>query len=300
MLNHSLKLGLASTSYCKELQEIMDYAVFPPGKLFRPKLVEALSLDLNHDNTNFLNLGIAIEIHHAYTLVHDDLPAMDNDLMRRGKPSTHAAFGEWQAILAGDALLIQSFQELFKINHPKLPSLLKFFSWATGAKGLICGQFLDLSTNGKNSLQEIIRIHELKTARLIQVATVGSYLLSPLSYDLKNFLSFLRLGREIGVSFQLLDDLGELTEKEVSSHEKNVNPFLLWPDTALNELTLSLCRLKNIISQKNLRNLENMLNVYFIQNKENLLLHFGSLEKNIENRFNSIDLKNFVTSLGHA
>jgi len=300
MLNHSLKLGLASTSYCKELQEIMDYAVFPPGKLFRPKLVEALSLDLNHQNKNYLNLGTAIEIHHAYTLVHDDLPAMDNDLMRRGKPSTHAAYGEWKAILTGDALLIQSFQELFKINHPQLPALLKFFSWATGGKGLICGQFLDLSTDGKNSLQEIIRIHELKTARLIQVATVGSYLLSPLAYDFKNFLSFLRLGREIGVSFQLLDDLGELTEKEISPHEKNVNPFLLWPDTALNELTLSLCRLKNIMIQNKLSNLEKMLNAYFIQNSENLMINIVALKKNMRKGLNSETLHDFVTSLGHA
>jgi geranylgeranyl pyrophosphate synthase len=300
MLNHSLKLGLASTSYCQELQEIMDYAVFPPGKLFRPKLVEALSLDLNHDNKNYLNLGTAIEIHHAYTLVHDDLPAMDNDLMRRGKPSTHAAYGEWQAILTGDALLIQSFQELFKIDHPKISALLKFFSWATGGKGLVCGQFLDLSTDGKNSLQEIIRIHELKTARLIQVATVGSYLLSPLSYDFKNFICFLRLGREIGVSFQLLDDLGELTENEVSPHEKNVNPFLLWPDTALNELSVSLHRLKNIMVQKKLVHLEKMLNAYFVQNREALLLNFVTLEKNIGKRLNSKTLSDFVTSLGHV
>jgi geranylgeranyl pyrophosphate synthase len=88
---------------------------------------------------------------------------MDNDLFRRGKPSTHAQFGEWKAILAGDALLISSFDELNKINHFNYKIIHKLMSWATGAKGLILGQFKDLSANGNLDISSVVRILELKT-----------------------------------------------------------------------------------------------------------------------------------------
>lgn len=144
MINEDLKKAIHSSVHATHLAEIMDYAVLPAGKLFRPKLVEALSLDLSGTFTqDARHLGSAIELHHAYTLVHDDLPAMDNDLIRRGKPSTHAKFGEWKAILTGDALLISSFEELMKITHSELRSIHKLFSWSTGARGLILGQFLE-------------------------------------------------------------------------------------------------------------------------------------------------------------
>ncbi|HLT22262.1 MAG TPA: polyprenyl synthetase family protein, partial [Bacteriovoracaceae bacterium] len=105
MLLQAIKTSLKSAGHHPELFKILDYAVLPAGKLFRPKLVEAIALDLGLQITqDHLHLATAVEIHHAYTLVHDDLPAMDDDQYRRGKLSTHAAFNEWKAILAGDAL----------------------------------------------------------------------------------------------------------------------------------------------------------------------------------------------------
>lgn len=272
----------------------MEYAVLPAGKLFRPKLVEALGLDLNRKVTeDYLHLASAIELHHAYTLVHDDLPAMDNDAMRRGKPSTHIEYGEWQAILAGDALLISSFGELMKIDHPRVNEIHRLFTWCTGAKGLISGQFLDLSANGKLSFPQIVRIHELKTARLIQVGTLGAFLLSLDEQTLKKKKSFLKLGREIGVTFQLLDDLSELTEAEISDHEKMINPFLLSPQEALKELRLSHLRLGALLFEYRLENLEKMLHEFFQNGQQKLIQGKENLEKNVSgNR----DLEKWITS----
>jgi geranylgeranyl pyrophosphate synthase len=289
MLSSAIKKALKLSCHHPDLLSVMDYAVFPAGKLFRPRLVEALALDLvGKVSDDHLHLASAIELHHAYTLVHDDLPSMDNDLMRRGKPSTHAHFGEWKAILGGDALLIASFNELSHIEHANFRAINRVMTWATGPKGLIEGQFRDLGGD-----KDIIRIHELKTGRLIQLATLGSYLLTDKQH-LKEKIEFLRLGREIGVSFQLLDDLSELSEENVSDHEKMINPFLHSTEKALHELRLSHLRLSAITLKHRLTHVERMLQDYFMNNKEKLLKDFPRIEKNI-----GVDvdyIKNWITS----
>ncbi len=267
MLENDLKRAILSSVSHKEFREILEYAVLPAGKLFRPRLVEAIALDLSGKfSQDHLHLACAIEIHHAYTLVHDDLPAMDNDLMRRGKPSTHAKFGQWQAILAGDALLINSFEELMKINSPKIRELHRLFSWCTGGKGLILGQYLDLKSEGKVTTREVIRIHELKTARLIQAAIAGSAMLSQSKFSPNYF----RLGREIGITFQLLDDLNELTDENLSSREKEINPFLLNTPEAIAALLASFKRLEKLLQKEKLTHLNAMLNFFFDTNRKEL------------------------------
>jgi geranylgeranyl pyrophosphate synthase len=218
---------------------------------------------------------------------------MDNDLIRRGKPATHAQFGEWKAILAGDALLIASFNELSNIRHQHFHEILKFMTWATGAKGLIKGQFLDLSAKNKFSVSDVVRIHELKTARLIQLCTVGSYLLN-FSSGFRGKIEFMRMGREIGLSFQLFDDLTELAHTKVSTHEKEINPFIQNGELALKELKDSYQRLRIILSKHHLVNVEKMLNNYFASNQEFLLKNFQHLEDNSENNLNY--LKDWLTS----
>lgn len=293
----TIENSLVQSCHLKDLKEVMDYAVLPAGKLFRPKLVEALSLDLNNEITqNEKHLGAAIELHHAYTLVHDDLPSMDNDLIRRGKPSTHAKYGEWKAVLAGDSLLISSFEELMKISHPEIIRLHRLFTWATGARGLIAGQFLDLGAKGKLNISRVLRVHELKTARLIQVATCGTYLLSSREKNLRGFIEHLRLGREIGLTFQLLDDLNELTAPEVSDHERDINPFLLATSDALGELRLSHMRLTAIIFKYRLNHIEKMLLEYFKKNQENLLTNFENLNQNLKQDVVMTDMKEWITS----
>ena len=112
-LDHALDLNL--------LNEPIQYAVFPPGKLFRSKLIYALSHDLNSHSDAHEFFASSIELHHSYTLVHDDLPTMDNDDYRRGKLSTHKKYGEWKAVLTGDALLALSFGPV-SYTHLTLPT----------------------------------------------------------------------------------------------------------------------------------------------------------------------------------
>lgn len=294
MLTLCIQRALKNCCHLPELFEVMEYAVLPAGKLFRPRLVEAIALDLNKVMTeDHYHLAAAIELHHAYTLVHDDLPSMDNDLMRRGKPSTHARFGEWKAILAGDALLIASFNELANIRHPRFHEIFRFMTWSTGAKGLIQGQFLDLSANKGLNVSDVIRIHELKTARLIQLCTVGSYLLNSESH-FRGKVEFLRMGREIGLSFQLLDDLTELAHPEISSHEMAINPFIQNGEKAVQELNNSYLRLRNILHKHRLSNVQKMLDDYFSSNQEFLLKNFHHLENNYENNLKF--LKDWITS----
>ncbi len=294
MFTSAIQRALVSSCHNPELLKVMDYAVFPAGKLFRPKLVEALALDLNKMVTqDHYHLGAAIEIHHAYTLVHDDLPSMDNDLLRRGKSSTHAHFGEWKAILAGDALLIASFGELTKIKHPRFREINKLMSWTTGAKGLIEGQFRDLEANGDMDIANVIRIHELKTGRLIQLATLGTYLLSE-ENTLKGKIEFLRLGRQIGVSFQLLDDLSDLLDKDISDHEKAINPFIRSEESALNELRHSHSKLSELLIKHKLFHTNKMIQEYFKANQENLSKNFSSIEANIAGDPSS--LKKWITN----
>lgn len=286
MLLNAIEKSLHQASLHPELSQILNYAVLPAGKLFRPKLVEAIALDLGSTLTaDHMHLASAIEIHHAYTLVHDDLPSMDNDQYRRGKLSTHAKFGEWKAILAGDALLIHSFSELGKIRSENFRLIHHLFSWATGAKGLILGQFLDLGAQGKAKLNDIVRIHELKTARLIQVATTGTFLISK-KYQFTQFKDFMKLGNVIGVSFQLLDDLNELTESSVSEHELEINPFLLYPDATIEVLSKNLSHLTSILHKQHLSHTTQMMKEYleknqnnFVKNKDTLLSHFQNNEK---------------------
>jgi geranylgeranyl pyrophosphate synthase len=300
MLTSSLRHALSRQTHYKDLLEVMDYAVFPAGKMFRPRLVEALAQDLGELTQDHLHLASALEIHHAYTLVHDDLPAMDNDAMRRGKPSTHMAFGEWRAILAGDALLIASFNELMKVEGKSHRELHRLFAWATGAKGLIYGQFLDLNAKGQANLKQVIRIHELKTARLIQVATLGTHLISFPHARLKEKVEFLRLGREIGVSFQLLDDLSELGESSVSPHEQEINPFLTSPIEALRELKLSHTRLQKIIQNNKLIALKKMLDDYFEKGQKGLKEGLPLLRINLKNDSALCALEEWITTFANT
>lgn len=237
--------------------EVYNYAVLPPGKLFRPKLALASYNDskgkTNANEEDLWKLCTALEIHHAYTLVHDDLPAMDDDDMRRGQASTHKKFGQWQAILAGDGLSIASFNLLSQIKHPKAQVLTRISAHALGPKGLIQGQALDLSQEMNLSFDNLLRTHELKTARLIQLALVGGAILADSDLKVKNLKSLWRLGYAVGVSFQLLDDLLELCDETLSQHEKDVNP---WPKLTLecSKKTQDLLKLVDKMASKNIKN----------------------------------------------
>jgi len=208
------------------------WASLPPGKLFRPLLAAAIYLnhsngnpeEFNQINSNASKMAAFLELHHSYTLVHDDMPCMDDDDLRRGKASTHKQFGQWQALLVGDGLLGASWRLVSQIKHPALLNFFKYSTWTLGPKGLLQGQVLDLSEEMTLSFENLILTHKLKTARLIQTALVGGYAISD-NPNFKMAKAYHKLGEALGVSFQLLDDLTELTEK-LGDHEKAVNPWL--------------------------------------------------------------------------
>ena len=213
-----LKLWLAQKPFGVNFDAPTKYILDNPGKFVRPNLILMIGEELQVNNKDHLLLALAVELHHSYTLVHDDLPSMDNDSVRRGKPTLHLVFGEANALLVGDLLLAKSFEVLSLVNFPSLPFLLKLFSFATGAKGLILGQKLDLEFNDKiHHAKDLERLFELKTARLFQFSLTASYLLaSPHTTERKNVENFWRLGTTCGLLFQLIDDYQDLTSDKIS------------------------------------------------------------------------------------
>lgn len=226
---------IIKTKTPKEFHEVYTHALLPPGKLFRPKLAWAMAQEINPDifsnssaRHNLFSFAAFLEIHHVYTLIHDDLPCMDDDDFRRGKPSLHKKFGEWKALLAGDGLLNLSYEMLFQMNSPELPLLGKLATKLLGAKGLIHGQAMDLTILDRpKKFREILEIHRLKTARLIQLSLLGGYLLAEQNQHHRHQTSkmIFRFGEQLGVIFQLLDDLTEI-EEVMGEHEKAVNPWI--------------------------------------------------------------------------
>ena len=218
-------------------KEIYEYALFPPGKLFRPLLAYSLALDIDpeiqrapkgrYGLTDIELFSAALEIHHVYTLCHDDLPCMDDDDFRRGKPSLHKAYSEGEALLIGDGLLNLSYEILFHLQHTQGQKLGQYFAAKLGADGLIHGQKKDLSGEMKRSLNDLLETHRLKTGRLLEVSLWGGYLLATREFDTSKAQTIEELGVALGLVFQLLDDLGELCEDErLGEHEQDINP---WP-----------------------------------------------------------------------
>lgn len=249
-----------------------EWAMFPAGKLFRPMLATSIANDLKANLTaldmeNIINLACALETHHSYSLVHDDLPSMDNDDIRRGKAATHKKFGEWQAILIGDGLLNISYQFLIKVKNLDLPNyqlLLKIFAHSLGPKGLIHGQYLDLSQEMTLNFENTILTHKLKTGRLIQVAMLSPAII--LNSKEKNINKTLwRAGENIGILFQLLDDLSELSEEKLSPHELEVNPWLKFQNQTLKETLNRLDKLIQNLELLKLKNTNRMLADYFLK-----------------------------------
>lgn len=260
-----------------KFKDVLEYAVLPAGKLFRPQLVMALAADLKESKEDHKYLASSIELHHAYTLIHDDLPAMDDDDIRRGRASTHKKFNEANAILAGDALLNYSYEILANIEAKYLPELLKLYGATTGPKGLILGQVMDLEESLKD-FDDIIKIHSLKTSCLIQLALQGSNILSDSKIPRDDTM---RLGYSLGVVFQLLDDLSELSD-DINEHEKEINPFLQsFQDDAICELSKSILDIKKIIQSHSLKNIDLVINSYLNKMKNKIEKNKSKISKTV-------------------
>jgi geranylgeranyl diphosphate synthase type II len=194
------------------LQEAMRYSLLAPGKRIRPVLCLATAASLGRKAESVLALAAAIELIHTYSLIHDDLPAMDDDDLRRGRPTCHVAFGENVAILAGDALYAEAFRHLVERQEGEPANVLAAagrLAAATGVDGMVGGQYLDVATAAPAGATGLRRLHELKTGRLIGAAIECPLLLSGASED--ETMLYGRFAAELGVLFQIVDDILDVT-----------------------------------------------------------------------------------------
>lgn len=201
------------------LWKSMSYSVYAGGKRVRPALHIMAANLLSEDIEQNIDIACAIEMIHTYSLIHDDLPALDNDDLRRGKPTNHVVFGEAQAILAGDGLLSYAFEVLienaarFKDNLYNQMLAIREVAHSAGVFGMVAGQVVDVSMEGQQiSKEELEFIHEHKTGDMITGALLSGLLVhSPK----KEQCDALRLyGQKIGLVFQIVDDVLDVTADE--------------------------------------------------------------------------------------
>ena len=193
-----------------DLIKPMKYGLFPGGKKIRSKLIVDIGKIFNVKYKYLIQIGAAVECIHAYSLIHDDLPCMDDDVLRRGKPSTHVQYGESTAVLAGNSLLTMAFEIL---SHSKLKlkdkikiKLIKKLSECSGHTGIAGGQYLDLSFEKKKvSKNKIIDMEIKKTGKLFSFCCAAPLIIK--NEKKKKINIFEKIGSEIGLLFQISDDL---------------------------------------------------------------------------------------------
>lgn len=204
---------LASIDAPKNLKEAMRYSALNGGKRLRPMLLIAAGHLSGADAKILYPLGMAIEMIHAYSLIHDDLPAMDDDSLRRGKPTCHIQFDEATAILAGDALLTESFvilSHLEGISDSVKIKLIQLFSHSAGASGMVGGQMMDLEgEERKITSDELVAIHRLKTGKLIKASILAGAIAG--NSDEKTLMHLTEFADNIGLAFQVKDDILDVT-----------------------------------------------------------------------------------------
>jgi len=216
----------------------MQYGLFSGGKKIRSKILVDVGSIFNLNYKTLIIIGAAVECIHAYSLIHDDLPCMDNDLIRRGKPSTHIKFGESTAILAGNSLLTTAFEILsdknFRVEEKIKSKLINSLSRCSGQTGIAGGQYLDLSYEKKKvSLQKILNMELKKTGKLFEFCCIAPLIIKK---NKKSLRSFSKIGKDIGLLFQIVDDLidfkgktkhaGKKTKKDIKKGKATIISLL--------------------------------------------------------------------------
>ena len=226
-----------------ELVLPMKYGLFPGGKKIRSKIIFDVGKIFKVKKKDLMSLAASVETIHAYSLIHDDLPCMDDDRLRRGKPSTHVKFGESTAILAGNSLLTTAFEILsdksFKIEDKIKSDLINLLSRCSGQTGIAGGQYLDLNYEKKKvSLKKILNMELKKTGKLFEFCCLAPLLIKK---NKKNLNSFSRIGKDIGLLFQIIDDLidfkgktrfaGKKTKKDTKRGKATIISLLGYENT---------------------------------------------------------------------
>lgn len=261
LIEKTIDSYLGEFSYPYVIAEGMRYAVLNGGKRIRPVLI-LMTLDiLGKDETLGLPSGAALEMIHSYSLVHDDLPALDNDDYRRGKLTTHKKFGEAQGILIGDSLLTHAFNVLTEknegvISDKKIVEIVKLTSSYAGINGMIGGQTVDVESEGKKIDMETLKyIHKNKTGKLLRLPIEIGCVIGDASKEIREKLE--EYADLIGLAFQIKDDIldveGDFEKlgKPVGSDaelEKSTYPSLIGMDESKKLLDETLEKAKKIIA----------------------------------------------------
>lgn len=230
-----------------QLSQAMRYAATNGGKRVRPLLTYAAS-QATTPSTQLDRVATAVELIHCYSLVHDDLPAMDDDDLRRGQPSCHKAYDEATAILVGDALQSLAFELLTQAPLPNQVALIHTLATASGAQGMAGGQSLDMQASAHHaSLEQLQTIHHLKTGCLISAAITMGALVSEQPDDQQTLMN--NIGQHLGLAFQIRDDIRDVecdqaelgkTAGKDQAQAKMTYPALMGIDAAKTELAAHL------------------------------------------------------------
>lgn len=246
------------------LKDAMLYSLEAGGKRLRPIFVLALLYTYKQSEDRGIATACAIEMIHTYSLIHDDLPCMDDDDLRRGKPTNHKVFGEAMAVLAGDGLLTQSFSLIVNDTYPSAESKLRLVSElvkAAGAEGMVGGQVADMEGEAKNlTLNDLQFIHENKTAKLMGFSIIsGAILAGAPEEDIDKLRQF---AYHLGIAFQIGDDIldiegnQDLIGKPVGSdttNEKTTYPSILTLQGAKEKLNHHIDHAKTVLSSLSVR-----------------------------------------------
>ena len=232
LVHNKLSTVISSSSL---IDEAMRYSVLSNSKAIRPGLVMASGiLNDNLTEDSLITLACSVELIHTYSLIHDDLPCMDDDDLRRGKDSSHIRFGEANAILAGDALHDLAFELIatdLNMSDAAKVTAVNILAKASGSSGMVLGQYLDIESEKLNSnleLKDIEKIHSLKTGKLIRASILMGQLESSLDNEKQSMLS--DFGSKIGLAFQIFDDildetgdssvLGKSAKSDIKNHKQ--------------------------------------------------------------------------------
>ncbi len=254
----------------------MKYSLFSGGKKIRSKILIDIGSLFKLDYKSLIAIGSAVECIHAYSLIHDDLPCMDNDSIRRGKPSTHIKFGESTAVLAGNSLLTMAFEILshksLNISEKTKINLINKISESSGHLGIAGGQYLDLSYENKSvSKKKVIEMEIKKTGKLFSFCCVAPLILK--KKDRREIKKFENIGADIGLLFQVADDLIDykgslkIAGKKTGKDKKRGKATLI-----------------NLLGYENTIRYANKI-IYKINNK---LKTYGSKSKNLSQTLNYI------------
>jgi len=207
---HLETIHFSSEAATAGLDEAMRYSLLAGGKRIRPVLCLATARSLGDEIEPYLNMAAAIEMVHTYSLVHDDLPAMDDDDLRRGKPTAHIKYGEAVAILAGDGLFAEAVRAMSRLDAEpaRVLEAVQLLTSATGVEGMVGGQYVDVTAENLDA-DGLRHLHSLKTGRLIAVSVETALALGGVSDPERT--PYHRFAAELGILFQIVDDILDVT-----------------------------------------------------------------------------------------